>query len=253
MQDTITSLFVYPFSESQLVVLSSGIVATEKIESDLLEAETKGEEQMKNFIEKHLVDQTIDFYEPIKQLSLGTFSSLKKVKVKANNKVTQYSAQSNIFGKILLIQRNRKINLQEIFFCSLGPIPWALAEANGELQKSSKAKIMHELEKGVTRVERVDAPIVPIFDIMALVCMVKCTALTYNQFADDLLKLVVTKRCGSKWMNVVFDVYRENSLKNSDRGNHSTGQIQFNVISGSAKITQWGPFLSNNKNKSQLI
>ena len=111
MQDTITSLFVYPFSESQLVVLSSGIVATEKIESDLLEAETKGEEQMKNFIEKHLVDQTIDFYEPIKQLSLGTFSSLKKVKVKTNNKVTQYSAQSNIFGKILLIQRNRKINL----------------------------------------------------------------------------------------------------------------------------------------------
>ena len=43
-QDTITSLFVHPFLESQLVVLSSGIVATEKIESDLLEAETKGEE-----------------------------------------------------------------------------------------------------------------------------------------------------------------------------------------------------------------
>ena len=43
VQDTITSLFVHPFSESQLVVLSSGIVAKEKIESDLLEAETKGE------------------------------------------------------------------------------------------------------------------------------------------------------------------------------------------------------------------
>ena len=253
VQDTITSLFVYPFSESQLVVLSSGIVATEKIESDLLEAETKGEKQMKNFIEKHLVAQTIDFYEPITQLSLGTFSSLKKVKVKTYNKVTQYSAQSNIFGKILLIQQNRKINRQEIFFCPLGPIPWALAEANGELQKSSKAKIMHELEKGVTRVERVDAPIVPIFDRMALVCMVKCTGLTYNQFADDLLKLLVNKRCGSKWMDVVFDVCWENSLKNSDRGNHSTGQIQFNVITGSAKISQWGPFLSNNKSKSQLI
>ena len=30
VQDTITSLFVHPFLESQLVVLSSGIVATEK-------------------------------------------------------------------------------------------------------------------------------------------------------------------------------------------------------------------------------
>ena len=75
MQDTITSLFTHPFSASQLVVLSSGPVATEKIESHLREAETKGEEQMKNFIEKRLVDQTIDFYEPIKWLSLGTFSS----------------------------------------------------------------------------------------------------------------------------------------------------------------------------------
>ena len=160
VQDTITSLFVHTFSESQLVILSSGIVATEKIESGLLEADTKGEEQMKNFIEKRLVDQTIDFYEPIKQLNLGMFSSLKKVKVKTYNKVTEFSAQSNIFGKILLIQQNRKINLQEVFSDPLGPIPWALGKANGELKKSRKGKIMHELEKGVTRVERVDAPFV---------------------------------------------------------------------------------------------
>ena len=64
------------------MVFSSGIVATEKIKSDLPEAEAKGKEQMKNFIETRLVDQTMDFYEPIKRLNLKTFSSLKKVKVK---------------------------------------------------------------------------------------------------------------------------------------------------------------------------
>ena len=74
---------------------------------------------------------------------------------------------------------------------------------------------MHELEKGVTRVERVYAPFVPIFDGMALVHMVKCTGLTYNQFADDLLKLVVAKSCGSKQIDVVLDLYRENSIKNA--------------------------------------
>ena len=103
VQDNITSLFVHPFSESQLLGLSSGIVTTEKIESDLLDAETKGEEQIKNFIEKRLIDQTIDFYEPIKRLILGTFSSLKKVKVKTYNKVIQFSVLSDIFGKISLI------------------------------------------------------------------------------------------------------------------------------------------------------
>ena len=109
----------------------------------MLEADTKGEEQMKNFIEKRLVDQTIDFYQP-----------------KTYYKVTEFSAPSNIFGKIPLIQQNRKINLQEVFSYPLGPIPWVLAEANGELKKSRKAKIMHELKKGVTRVERADAPLV---------------------------------------------------------------------------------------------
>ena len=128
---------------------------------------------MKNFIKNRLVDETIDFYEPIKRLSLGKFSSLKKFKVKTYNKVIQFSAQSDIFGKISLIQQNRKINLQEVFSYPLGPIPWTLAGTNGELKKSSKAKIMHELEKGVTKVERVDAPFVPIFDGMALVRMVE--------------------------------------------------------------------------------
>ena len=97
---------------------------------------------------------------------------------------------------------------------------------------------MHKLEKSITRVERVDAAFVPIFDGMALVHMVKCTSLTYNQFADDLLKLVVAKSCRSKRMDVVFDVYQENSIKNAEKGNLLTGQIQLNVIIGSTKSTQ---------------
>ena len=72
---------------------------------------------------------------------------------------------------------------------------------------------MRELEKGVTSVERVDSP------------LIKCTGLTCNQFADDLLKLVVAKSCESKRMDVGLDVYRENSIKNAEKGNRSTGQI----------------------------
>ena len=92
---------------------------------------------MKNFIEKRLVDQTIDFYEPIKRPIFETFSTLKKVKAKIYNKLIQFIVQNNIFGKISLIQQNRKINLQEVFSYPLGPISWALAEANGKLKKSS--------------------------------------------------------------------------------------------------------------------
>ena len=64
---------------------------------------------------------------------------------------------------------------------------------------------------------------------------------------------MVAESCGSKLIDVVFDVYRENSIKNAEKGNCLTGQTEFSVIVGSAKITQWGTFLLNNKNKSQLI
>ena len=91
------------------------------------------------------------------------------------------------------MQQKRKINLKVVFCYPLGPVPWTLATSNGELMKTSKSKIMHELEKGVTTVDRVPISCVPIFDGMALVRMIQCTGLTYNEFADDLLKFVVAR------------------------------------------------------------
>ena len=49
-----------------MVGLSSGLVPTEKIEKDLLEAELRGEEELKKFMKQRLVNQTVDFYDPIK-------------------------------------------------------------------------------------------------------------------------------------------------------------------------------------------
>ena len=72
----------------------------------------------------------------------------KTVKVKTDSQVVQFSAQGNIFGKISLMQQNRKIDLKDVFCYPLGPVPWTLATSNDELIKTSKSKIMHELEKG---------------------------------------------------------------------------------------------------------
>ena len=42
--------------------------------------------------------------------------------------------------------------------------------------------------------------------------MFKCTDHTYNKFVDDLLKFAVEKMTGSKCIDIVFDVYYENSI-----------------------------------------
>ena len=87
--------------------------------------------------------------------------------------VVQFSAQSDIFGKITSMQQNRNIDLKEVFCYPLEPITWALATCNGKLMKTKKSKLMQELVKGDTSVEKVDAPYVSIFDGMAHVRMLK--------------------------------------------------------------------------------
>ena len=119
---------------------------------------------------------------------------------------------------------------------------------------------MHELEKGVTTVDRVPISFVPIFDGMALVRMIQCLDYLQPDPVSYLQRICrwSTKICSSKkfWIkriDIVLDVYYKNSIKNAGRGNRSTGKLQFKLIVCSSKIKQWGAFLSNGKNKAELI
>ena len=59
---------------------------------------------------------------------------------------------------------------------------------------------------------------VPIFDGMALVRRFKCAGLTYNGLADDLLKFAIASSRGAKRIDIIFDVYRDDSIINAERG-----------------------------------
>ena len=100
----------------------------------------------------------------------------KTVKVKAKRKVAQFSAQSDIFVKISLMQQNSKVDLKGVFCYLLGPIPGVLATNYGELMKTSKSNLMHELEKGVTTSVSVPILFDPIYDGTVLVQMLKILA-----------------------------------------------------------------------------
>ena len=58
----------------------------------------------------------MDFYKPIKRLRLVTFALMKEtIEVKTNSKVVQFSAQSDIYSKISLMQKYEKVDLKDIF------------------------------------------------------------------------------------------------------------------------------------------
>ena len=77
--------------------------------------------------------------------------------------------------------------------CSLGS-----CNKQRRTDKTSKSKLMHELEKGVTTADSVPIPFVSIIDGVALVRMFNCTGLTCKEFPDDLFKFAVARSCVSK-------------------------------------------------------
>lgn len=67
------------FSPSEeLVSLSSGIVATEKVLYDLQTAYIKGNNAFQTFVEECLIKSTRDFHATIPKLKLHTFSKMLK-------------------------------------------------------------------------------------------------------------------------------------------------------------------------------
>ena len=131
----------------------------------------------------------MDFFATLNKLNLGTFTKLlkKNVKIRSSGKIAQFSAHSNIFGKIALIQQFRPLDLKEVFCYPLDPVPWSLAESSGALNKTNKSSLMHHLEKDVALLQHVKKPFAAVIDGMALVRKIKPTGHTFESYADQVL------------------------------------------------------------------
>ena len=175
------------------------------------------------------------------------------MKIKIQDKIVQFTAEKNIFGRIAMMSQHRNIDMKEIFAFPLGPVPWALADSMATLKKTNKAILMHELEKNAEPNEEVLSNTCTVIDGMALVRMIKRAGLTYEEFALKLLNTVLSSSSSSTRVDVVFDVYRQISIKNAERARRKSSSLEFKKIVGSQQMKQWTSFLSSVNNKTELI
>ena len=121
--------FTNPFGEeSELMVISSGVKATEEIKDHLLNAEFYGKSAMDEFVKKRLSEKPIqDLFDPIKKHSLKAFASLMpKSLVKVNKKEVMIKADRTLFGRMAIIGQSKDIDLEVVFSYPLGPFLWSL-------------------------------------------------------------------------------------------------------------------------------
>ena len=160
-------------------------------------------------------------------------------------------ADRSLFGRIIVMAQGRDLKMENILSHPLGPIPWALSTPDGLLRKTNKASLATTLQKNVAVADQLPASVI---DGMNLVQRVKGDQTTFGDIAITVLLMALREGSQSKRIDIVFDVYQENSIKNSERSvrGKETGH-QLDSITSTQIVRQWRSFLSRISNKSTLI
>ena len=120
----------------------------------------------------------------------------------ANNKLMAVEMVRDLFGSILFLALQRKIDMAEVLSFPLTPTPLSLSHADGTMLKTQKSKLMEELESRIFS-EKPNHVDVTIIDAMFLLHLWKDLPATFGTIARFLL----TKAFAQKENNIhlVFD------------------------------------------------
>ena len=149
--------------------------------------------------------------------------------------------------------------MKDVLTYSLRKFPSPIATADGNLVKTSKAKLMHEIEKRVenTDVEFISADNALLLDCMALIQTIKHIPESFGAFVEVMLKRILSlaSNARSKRVDFVCDVYPDVSIKNIERSKRAgNGSTVIRILSPEQKVPrQFKKFLSVGKNKEALI
>ena len=252
--------WINPFAEKRdIICISTANIAPANVASDLLTAYDKGEERYATFKAERLENAIPKkkFHDPIKAAKLMTFSNIlqKKKQVNSSGRAIILKADRALFGRIIVMAQSRDLQMAHILSHPLGPLPWALASPDGTMRKTNKATLASCLQKNITPVNRIPDNSASVIDGMSLVYKVKGNESTFGDIARSVLSMAVRTSGSSTRIDVVFDVYRQKSIKSSERtyrGEDDDDQ-ELQSISSSHIVRQWRRFISKMTNKTRLI
>ena len=81
----------------------------------------------------------------ITHLQLPTFSNVPQgeTKEKLNDKTRHLQTDRALFGRLIVIPQQRKVDLLELFTYELASVPMAHTNSDGSLSKANKAQVLY--------------------------------------------------------------------------------------------------------------
>ena len=189
-----------------------------EIKDNLLKAKEVGLKGYQEFIDtRGSPNPKLDFFDQLPKSKMKTFKDLKKVvKVNVKDRMVPLKIDRNLLARMALAGQFRKIDLKTVFTYPLGAMPWSLADAFGFIRKTNKSQLAQLLQKNIPILERYPANVCNIYDGMALLQRLKIPqGATFRMVAEQVFSTVTGSN--SNRTDVVFDVYRDVSLKNAEQ------------------------------------
>lgn len=252
-----------------LTNIATGVVASENISRDLLNANETGKMALKEYVDSRLNSELTKLSVPLKKKKLQTFDSVHVMK-DTPKKQQMASAESDrdLFGRLLVVSKDRKIDLETLFEYELSTVPVAIANPDGSLFKSNKAQTLKDLETEASASLHHDDFMSTIrgqkdqtaifIDHMACVQRVcfRTGMNTFGDVTDSLGRYIISAFSEGDIVQVISDHYEYDiSIKAGERkrrGNIS-GSPEIKVRSRDQILPRnMKAYLSNPKNKDNL-
>ena len=199
-----------------LLCISTGNRVKDDVKNEILSCVKYGEQSFHDFRNGCFADPS-RFEKPITRNKLRTFASLAlkvRVEVKAK-KIIQLQCSRDLFGRLLFLATTTDINLQKVFEYPLTPVPPALAQIDGNMNKTDKSILMKMLESKAhsdpPAANQIDAYVV---DAMFLIQLLSNLPDTFEGVAKTILKLLCKL---AKEIHFVCDTYVHPSIKDIER------------------------------------
>ena len=81
---------------------------------------------------------SVTFHDRMTKQMLKTFSTISKKTFRMKGQNMVLKSDRNLSSQMILVAEKISVNMKDVLVPPLGPLPWALANADGSLRKTNK-------------------------------------------------------------------------------------------------------------------
>jgi hypothetical protein len=239
-------------SSTNLYNIGTGKAASEYVKHDLLNFRQSGVALCDEF-RNGCFQSSARFEKSISRRKVKHFASeAVKVKVKTQDlKVLELKGTRDLFGRLVYLATDMKLDLPRVFTYPLTPVPLCLAHVDGTKHSSQKSKLAKHLTTKIIS----EPPVA--FDTYIVDAMYMIRAMypkdlpaTYGGVAKHILM----KICQAPRVDFVCDTYRTPSIKDEEQNQRGISEVEIAITGPNQRRPKdFKAALKSRKFKSALL